>query len=130
MPGRILKVSDQGNAYRIELDDKRGQVWAPQDTDKFVRAVATTCQTAESVKESSTSKVNAIVERREKVLSTSEKKKLCETKKKRSNDVPRRFKVGDIVQANIGEWVYQYCTTHCAMNSVADHQKILLSLGR
>ena len=46
----------------------------------------------------------------------------------RDNDVPRRFKVGDIVQANIGEWVYQYCTTHCAMNSVADHQKILLSI--
>eukprot|EP00438_Fugacium_kawagutii_P033948 Skav211154 [mRNA] locus=scaffold413:383320:400430:+ [translate_table: standard] len=34
--GKILKVWDEGNPYRIQLDDG-DQVWAPEDTDNFVR---------------------------------------------------------------------------------------------
>lgn len=38
-PGTILKVWDDGNAYRIELhDDKATNVWAPTDEDDYVKA--------------------------------------------------------------------------------------------
>ena len=36
-PGRIIKVWDEGNPYRIELNDGRN-VWGPKDDDIFVRA--------------------------------------------------------------------------------------------
>lgn len=36
--GRIIKHWDEGNAYRIELDDKgRTNIWAPVDVDGYVR---------------------------------------------------------------------------------------------
>eukprot|EP00493_Phyllostaurus_siculus_P016786 UN17043 len=35
-PGQIIKVWDEGNAYRIRLDDGV-EVWAPDDHDRFVR---------------------------------------------------------------------------------------------
>lgn len=34
--GKILKVWDEGNPYRIQLENG-DQVWAPEDTDNFVR---------------------------------------------------------------------------------------------
>ena len=38
-PGKILKQWDEGNPYRIELEDGEGtNVWGPMDTDDFVRA--------------------------------------------------------------------------------------------
>lgn len=38
--GIIIEQWDSGNAYRIELQDgKESNVWAPVDTDKYVRAV-------------------------------------------------------------------------------------------
>ena len=38
--GKILKHWDEGNAYRIELQDKsRTHVWAPIDIDNYVRPV-------------------------------------------------------------------------------------------
>jgi G3E family GTPase len=38
-PGIILKQWDDGNAYRIELqDESKTNVWGPMDDDKFVRA--------------------------------------------------------------------------------------------
>ena len=37
-PGKVLKQWDEGNAYRIELDDgKKTNVWAPIDVDMYVR---------------------------------------------------------------------------------------------
>merc|ERR1719331_2919668 len=39
--GKIIKVWDEGNPYRIELADKdRTNVWGPVDSDDFVRADA------------------------------------------------------------------------------------------
>lgn len=39
VPGKILKLWDEGNAYRIELQDaSRTNVWGPIDEDSFVRA--------------------------------------------------------------------------------------------
>ena len=39
--GKVLRIWDNGNAYRIELEDAaRTNIWAPLDQDKFVRAVA------------------------------------------------------------------------------------------
>ena len=35
--GRIIKHWDNGNAYRIELQDGKEEVWAPVDTEKYVR---------------------------------------------------------------------------------------------
>jgi len=36
--GRVIKHWDEGNAYRIELDDKgRTNIWAPVDVDAYVR---------------------------------------------------------------------------------------------
>lgn len=36
--GKILKVWDEGNAYRIELqDDQKTNVWGPVDEDVFVK---------------------------------------------------------------------------------------------
>jgi len=35
-PGTVIKVWDDGNAYRIRLDDGV-EVWAPDDDDKYVR---------------------------------------------------------------------------------------------
>merc|ERR1712130_348805 len=38
--GKIVAVWDQGNAYRIEIqNEKKINVWAPVDVDAFVRAV-------------------------------------------------------------------------------------------
>jgi len=38
-PGKIIKVWDEGNPYRIELADKdKTNVWGPVDSDDFVRA--------------------------------------------------------------------------------------------
>lgn len=38
-PGVILKQWDQGNAYRIQLqDENKTNVWGPIDEDGFVRA--------------------------------------------------------------------------------------------
>lgn len=37
--GKILKVWDEGNPYRIELEDgKATNCWGPMDDDRFVRA--------------------------------------------------------------------------------------------
>lgn len=37
--GKILRVWDDGNPYRIELDDEeKTNVWGPVDNDAFVRA--------------------------------------------------------------------------------------------
>ena len=36
--GKIVRTWDEGNPYRIQLDDGT-QVWAPDDSDDFVRAV-------------------------------------------------------------------------------------------
>ena len=39
--GKILKQWDEGNAYRIEIQDEKGtNVWAPVDVDAYVRAAA------------------------------------------------------------------------------------------
>lgn len=36
--GKVIKQWDEGNAYRIEIDDKRKtNVWAPIDVDEYVR---------------------------------------------------------------------------------------------
>ena len=41
VPGKIIKVWDDGNAYRIELqDDKKTNVWGPIDEDSFVKAAS------------------------------------------------------------------------------------------
>jgi len=38
-PGKIIKCWDEGNPYRVELDDENGtNVWAPVDSDQFVRS--------------------------------------------------------------------------------------------
>lgn len=38
-PGVILKTWDQGNAYRIELQNgEKTNVWGPIDEDTFVKA--------------------------------------------------------------------------------------------
>lgn len=38
-PGTIIKVWDDGNPYRIELDDEeKTNIWGPDDVDAFVRA--------------------------------------------------------------------------------------------
>ena len=40
-PGVVLKLWDQGNAYRIQLsDEKKTNVWGPIDEDKYVMAAA------------------------------------------------------------------------------------------
>ena len=39
--GKIIKVWDDGNPYRIQLEDG-DQVWGPEDTDDFVRKKART----------------------------------------------------------------------------------------
>jgi len=40
-PGKILKVWDEGNPYRIEIQDaEKTNVWGPVDKDDFVRARA------------------------------------------------------------------------------------------
>jgi len=40
-PGKIIKLWDEGNAYRIELEDGDGtNVWGPIDEDDFVKAAA------------------------------------------------------------------------------------------
>ena len=39
VPGTIISTWDEGNPYRIELDDGEGtNVWGPEDSDDFVRA--------------------------------------------------------------------------------------------
>merc|ERR550517_1951523 len=39
MPGKIIKQWDEGNPYRIELEDReRTNVWGPMDDDRVVRA--------------------------------------------------------------------------------------------
>ena len=39
-PGKIIKQWDEGNAYRIELqDDAKTNVWGPVDEDTFVKAM-------------------------------------------------------------------------------------------
>ncbi|GMI03952.1 hypothetical protein TrLO_g6707 [Triparma laevis f. longispina] len=38
-PGKIIKLWDEGNPYRVELQDGEGtNVWAPVDVDSFVKA--------------------------------------------------------------------------------------------
>jgi len=38
--GKIIKQWDEGNAYRIELQDKnKTNVWAPIDIDAYVRSI-------------------------------------------------------------------------------------------
>lgn len=38
--GKIIKQWDDGNAYRIEIQDKeKTNVWAPVDIDVYVRAI-------------------------------------------------------------------------------------------
>lgn len=40
--GKILRQWDEGNPYRIELDDReKTNVWGPVDEDDFVRAPRT-----------------------------------------------------------------------------------------
>lgn len=37
-PGKIIKQWDEGNAYRIELqDEEKTNIWAPIDIDAYVR---------------------------------------------------------------------------------------------
>ena len=37
-PGTIIRVWDEGNPYRVELDDAdRTNVWGPKDDDSFIR---------------------------------------------------------------------------------------------
>lgn len=37
-PGKVIKLWDEGNAYRIRLEPDGQEVWAPIDDDMFVRA--------------------------------------------------------------------------------------------
>jgi hypothetical protein len=37
MRGKIIRIWDQANAYRIELEDRNRNVWAPVDLDDYVR---------------------------------------------------------------------------------------------
>jgi G3E family GTPase len=37
MRGKIIRIWDQANAYRIELEDRNRNVWAPVDVDDYVR---------------------------------------------------------------------------------------------
>eukprot|EP01048_Picozoa_sp_COSAG05_P026119 COSAG05_NODE_6970_length_873_cov_1.290698_2_plen_119_part_00 len=38
-PGKILKLWDQGNPYRTELQDEENtNVWGPQDDDTYIRS--------------------------------------------------------------------------------------------
>merc|ERR1719437_220 len=39
MKGKIVRQWDEGNAYRIELEEDNVNVWAPIDIDAYVRAV-------------------------------------------------------------------------------------------
>lgn len=36
--GKVIKMWDEGNAYRIELEEDKVNVWAPIDIDAYVRA--------------------------------------------------------------------------------------------
>jgi hypothetical protein len=37
--GRVLKCWDQGNPYRVEIqDEERSNVWVPVDNDNYVRS--------------------------------------------------------------------------------------------
>jgi hypothetical protein len=39
--GKIVNTWDQGNPYRIQLDNReKTEVWGPQDDDEYVRMVA------------------------------------------------------------------------------------------
>ena len=39
--GKILKCWDQGNPYRVEIqNEEKSNVWVPEDSDDFVRSVA------------------------------------------------------------------------------------------
>ncbi len=39
--GKILKCWDQGNPYRVEIqNEEKSNVWVPEDSDEFVRSVA------------------------------------------------------------------------------------------
>jgi len=44
--GTIVKQWDEGNAYRIELDETKSNIWAPIDIDAYVRAAGTVAQEA------------------------------------------------------------------------------------
>ena len=35
-PGKVIKIWDEGNAYRIKLENDR-EVWAGQDVDMLIR---------------------------------------------------------------------------------------------
>eukprot|EP00591_Stephanopyxis_turris_P016815 CAMPEP_0195540130 /NCGR_PEP_ID=MMETSP0794_2-20130614/50414_1 /TAXON_ID=515487 /ORGANISM="Stephanopyxis turris, Strain CCMP 815" /LENGTH=355 /DNA_ID=CAMNT_0040674193 /DNA_START=149 /DNA_END=1216 /DNA_ORIENTATION=- len=39
MRGKVIAQWDEGNSYRIELDEGKVHVWAPVDIDNYVRAV-------------------------------------------------------------------------------------------
>lgn len=44
--GKVIKVWDEGNAYRVELDDGKGtNVWAPIDNQAYIRPVASVVET-------------------------------------------------------------------------------------
>jgi hypothetical protein len=38
VPGKVVRLWDQGNPYRIKLKGTSTCVFAPEDTDAFVRA--------------------------------------------------------------------------------------------
>eukprot|EP01035_Chromulina_nebulosa_P024069 gene24069-31264_t len=41
VPGVVLQLWDEGNPYRVELQDKeKTNVWGPIDEDKFIKAIA------------------------------------------------------------------------------------------
>jgi Cobalamin synthesis protein cobW C-terminal domain len=41
--GKVLALWDEGNAYRVQISDrKKTEVWAPIDIDEYIRRAATT----------------------------------------------------------------------------------------
>jgi G3E family GTPase len=40
MKGKVLKVWDEGNPYRVRIEEDGVNVWAPEDIDSFIRSAA------------------------------------------------------------------------------------------
>ena len=66
--GTVIKLWDEGNPYRIKIDEDGCEVFAPEDTNSFVKKISSRDTTTSPGREE------------------------------------LRFKVGDIVYANVGHW--------------------------